>query len=193
MSGSVWCNGIVDIEDIEEENEILYYQNDEKIFEVIWTKLNPALSNIVKYSRYWIDALKELKKKPEFYSDEELHKALIKHKWNGGINSLKNYVRDNNSTQFPAKSKLRALKALCREKQLIGIDFYIHYDDVIREKNANDSKKKLGRELSSELLSKNEISQYSGSLFSKLGEELFNEAFEKCIKCGTVKSITKKK
>ena len=192
LSGSIYFNGkMIDIEEVEEDDFIHYYQNNEVLFDEIWRKLNPGLQGIETYSNHWINALKVLSE-AVYTKRKDMFEALKRYRWNGVPATLTNYLKETNTTLFPDKRKLKALKALCEENNLMNLDFVVNYSTIIKAKNALEGRKKLGRDLSGELISNVYAENITGDLYKKLGSELFNKALKKCIFSGMVRKVTKK-
>jgi hypothetical protein len=186
---------IDDISAVNPGDEITYYQNDNEVFEQIWQIYQPNLAeDIPHYSAIWKEALVQLNK--HYQPLNLLFENLQIYKWNTSLITLKGLLKEQNDTDFPKVSSLTAIKNLCQTTiQMENHDIVTQFQRVLQAKRSNELRKGLGYKLSSALLDQACGIKNEDPDIVRLKEgrdELFNSAFEICIKSGTVQDIRKR-
>lgn len=186
---------IIDIEELKVGDEFTYYQSNPELFYKTWRIYEPELAEkIEEFSKIWIKTLKELKVK---YNDNEdkLYKELGKCNWKTEQTTLKNYLRENNLTQFPRVGSLKAIKKLCETLEgFENHDFIKEYDGIRKAQKALSRKVKLGRIVARALLEQkigNDITDPSIIKIQKEDGELFQSLVTECLITGKVLEINK--
>jgi hypothetical protein len=198
LSGTVEVeNSISDIDDLSVGDTFTYYTPQIEIFNAIFNRLYPNLNDeIEQCSKYWINALKEIYVQEFKKKIKPMYEKFMEYGWKTHEGTLKLYLSDRNNVQFPQSSSLRALKKYCDQINSIDFnecsEFKNHYNEVRKAQKAQSSKNKLGRLLSRNLLEE-KIGNNKAEFIKTIGEELWFDLKNNCLKTGTVKDIKKTK
>lgn len=182
---------LADLAEEIDEIRITYYRNVDEIFERIWRLLYPVLvEEISDCVNLWKTTFRELA--TNYRSRRDFYEALCGQGWKTTYNNFCALIREDDDTQFPIISSLKAIKNLSGE----GSEIYNRFDEIKKAVKASALRKDLGRRLAETLyciyINKNYSSDFI-QLLNGQNPALLEEALNEClIKNKKVKKIIKK-
>jgi hypothetical protein len=181
--------------DLAEENEevrITYYRNVDEIFERIWRLRYPVLvEEINDCVSLWKTTFRQLA--ANYGSRRDFYEALCEQGWKTTYNNFSTLLREDDDTQFPIASSLKAIKKLSGE----GSEIHYRFDEIKRAVKASALRKDLGRKLAETLYDLYINANFTSELVNIIRTAdagLLSDAMDKClVKNKKVISIKKQK
>lgn len=183
---------LTDLAEEKEEVRITYYRNVDEIFERIWRVRYPVLvEEINDCVSLWKKTFRQLAS--NYQSKRDFYEALCEKGWKTTYNNFSTLLREDDDTQFPIISSLKAIKNLAGE----GSEIHNRFDEIKRAVRASALRKDLGRKLAENLYDLYINENFTSELINIIRTAdagLLADAMDKClIKNKKVISIKKQK